>query len=107
MKDFKVDINDQEVLTIFGVFDRDGSGEIDYDEFVRGVRGPMNQFRKKIVASAFKKLDKDGSGVIDINDIKGVYNASRHPDVKSGKKTEDEVLGEFIETFEQHHSLGG
>jgi Ca2+-binding EF-hand superfamily protein len=42
MKDFKVDINDQEVLTIFGVFDRDGSGEIDYDEFVRGVRGPMN-----------------------------------------------------------------
>jgi hypothetical protein len=45
--------------------------------------------------------------VIDINDIKGVYNASRHPDVKSGKKTEDEVLGEFIETFEQHHSLGG
>ena len=50
--------------------------------------------------AAFDKLDRDGSGVIDINDIKGVYNARNHPDVKSGKKTEDEILGEFLETFE-------
>jgi Ca2+-binding EF-hand superfamily protein len=60
----------------------------------------MNKFRQQIVRTAFKKIDKDGSGILDINDIKGVYNASRHPDVKSGKKTEDEVLGEFLETFE-------
>jgi hypothetical protein len=52
-------------------------------------------------------LDRDGSGVIDINDIRGVYSAKTHPDVKSGKKTEDEVLGEFLETFELHHSLNG
>jgi Ca2+-binding EF-hand superfamily protein len=107
IKDFKVDLNDNEIQIVFLAFDRDGSGEIDYDEFVRGVRGPMNSFRKGIVMSAFKKIDKDGSGIIDINDIKGVYNASRHPEVKSGKKTEDEILGEFIETFEQHHSLNG
>ena len=50
--------------------------------------------------ASFAKLDRDGSGVIDINDIKGVYNARNHPDVKSGKKTEDEILGEFLETFE-------
>jgi Ca2+-binding EF-hand superfamily protein len=60
----------------------------------------MNDFRKKIVMAAFKKIDKDGSGILDINDIKGVYNARMHPEVKSGKKTEDEILGEFIETFE-------
>ena len=85
---------------MFRAFDRDQSGEIDYDEFVRGVRGPMNTFRQKIVKAAFNKLDADGSGVIDINDIKGVYNARSHPEVKSGKKSEDEVLGEFLETFE-------
>lgn len=27
--------------------------------------------------------------------------------MRSGKKTEDEVLGEFLETFEVHHSLNG
>lgn len=40
-----------------------------------------------------------------MNDIKGVYNARNHPDVKSGKRTEDEILGEFLETFEMHHNL--
>ena len=45
-------------------------------------------------------MDRDGSGLLDINDIKGLYNVASHPDVRSGKKTEDEMLGEFLETFE-------
>jgi Ca2+-binding EF-hand superfamily protein len=107
MRDFKVDLTENEIKSVFFVFDRDGSGEIDYDEFVRGVRGPMNDFRKKIAMAAFKKIDRDNSGVLDINDIKGVYNAKSHPEVKSGKKTEDEILGEFLETFEAHHAMNG
>jgi len=51
---------------------------------------------------AFKKIDRDNSGVLDIRDIKGTYNAKMHPDVKAGKKTEDEVLMEFLDTFEVH-----
>jgi hypothetical protein len=49
-------------------------------------------------------MDKDNSGVLDISDIKGVYNAKKHPDVIAGKKTEDEILFEFLDTFELHHS---
>ena len=105
MKDFRVDLKQFEVDQLFAEFDRDKSGEIDYDEFVRGIRGTMNPFRKMFVSKAFNILDKDKSGVIDINDIKGVYNAKFHPDVKSGKRTEEEILGEFLETFETHHSL--
>ena len=51
---------------------------------------------------AFKLMDKDGSGQLDINDIRQSYNAKHHPDVKAGRKTEDQVLGEFLETFEAH-----
>jgi hypothetical protein len=43
--------------------------------------------------------------VLNIEDLKGRYDASRHPDVKSGKKSEEEVLTEFLETFEQHHNI--
>ena len=50
-------------------------------------------------------MDKDGNGYIDINDIKGVYSAKTHPDVLNGKKTEEQILLEFLETFETHHSL--
>jgi len=47
-------------------------------------------------------MDKDGSGILDINDIRQTYNAKSHPDVKSGKKKEEEILLEFLDTFEDH-----
>ncbi len=50
-------------------------------------------------------MDKDKSGILDFDDIKGVYNGKKHPDVISGKKTEEEVLGEFLDTFEAHYAL--
>ena len=65
----------------------------------------MNPFRKALVKRAFDKLDDNKNGIIELDDIKRFYNAKLHPDVKAGKKTEDEVLGEFIDTFELHHSL--
>ena len=102
--DFRVGLRPEQSSKLFKVFDRDGSGTIDYDEFLRGVRGAMNDFRKALAMKAFKIMDKDGSGQLEIDDIRQRYNAKMHPDVKAGKKTEDEILYEFIDTFEQHHS---
>jgi hypothetical protein len=96
---------DKDIDRLFNIFDRDRSGRIDYDEFLRGVRGEMNGFRRAIAERAFKIMDRDKSGVLNIDDIKGVYNGKHHPDVKAGKKTEDEVLGEFLDTFETHYAL--
>ena len=64
----------------------------------------MNQFRTQICVKAFKVLDRSGDGQVTLDDIRGTYNASMHPEVKSGKRTEDEILLEFLETFEQHYN---
>lgn len=48
----------------------------------------MNEFRKKLVKRAFDKLDKTKNGVVDLDDVRGVYDASKHPDVVKGKKSE-------------------
>jgi Ca2+-binding EF-hand superfamily protein len=105
MKDYMLGFSDAEIKQLFNYFDIDRGGAVDYDEFIRSLRGPMNPARKKLVAQAYNKLDKDRSGFIDINDIKGVYNGKKHPDVIAGKKTEEQILLEFLETFETHHSL--
>jgi Ca2+-binding EF-hand superfamily protein len=65
----------------------------------------MNGYRRGYAEKAFKIMDKDRSGVLNIDDLKGVYNGKKHPDVIAGKKTEDEILGEFLDTFELHYSL--
>ena len=68
------------------------------------VRGQLNGSRLALVQRAFKKLDKDGSGQLDFNDICDVYSAKRHPAVLDGRKTERQVLEEFLQTFEMHLS---
>lgn len=87
--DFKIDIPPEFVDTIFNAFDLNRDGTIDYDEFVRIIRGDLTPNRLVLVKKAFQKIDKDGSGILDIDDLKDTYNTSRHPDVLAGKKTSD------------------
>jgi len=62
----------------------------------------MNPSRVAVCKKAFAIMDLDKSGKLDLNDIRQKYNAKQHPDVKAGKKTEEEVLEEFLDTFEDH-----
>jgi Ca2+-binding EF-hand superfamily protein len=105
IKDYKLGFTEQETKALYKYFDVNNDGEIQYDEFLRHIRGPMPACRTKFVMQAFDILDKDGSGWIDITDVKDVYNGSKHPDVISGKKSEDDILLEFLETFETHHNI--
>jgi calcyphosin len=56
---------------------------------------------------AFQRFDKDGNGIIDIQDVIGVYDASKHPDVISGKRTAGQILMEFIEGFDVGGEVDG
>lgn len=104
-RDFKTGISEENVPILFNMFDINRDGVLSIDEFIMAVRGDMNEKRVAIVEQAFRVIDKDGSGVLDINDIKDSYNASKHPDVVSGKREAESVLVEFLETFETHHNL--
>ncbi len=42
IKDFQIDIPEQDIECLFKAFDIDGSGGIDFDEFIRVVVGPLN-----------------------------------------------------------------
>ena len=53
-----------------------------------------------MVHQAFDKLDQSDDGKVTVEDLKGVYNVKKHPEVESGDKTEEEVLKQFLEVFE-------
>ena len=104
-RDFKVGVSDENVPVLFDIFDTNRDGTLNIDEFLYAIRGELNDFRKALVEKAFRKIDIDSSGFLDIDDIKDVYNASKHPDVIQGRKTESQILNEFLETFEAHHNM--
>lgn len=49
MQDYMLGFSEGEISRLFTFFDYDRSGLVEYDEFLRTIRGPMNQFRKNIV----------------------------------------------------------
>ena len=57
--------------------------------------------------AVFNTLDLNGDGTIDLNELKAKYNASKHPAVIEGRKTEKQILEEFASTFELHASNCG
>ncbi|KAE9334637.1 hypothetical protein PF008_g13864 [Phytophthora fragariae] len=99
-KEHALELSEKEVEELFHFIDANSSGGVDFDEFLLAVRGELNERRTQLVLAAFKILDADGSGVVDLNDIKAKYSAKEHPDVLQGRKTEDEVLREFLDTFD-------
>uniref|UniRef100_A0A1I8IW38 Calcyphosin-like protein n=1 Tax=Macrostomum lignano TaxID=282301 RepID=A0A1I8IW38_9PLAT len=93
--DFGADLSKQEMDAIFDKVDKDGSGSLDFDEFLAALRPPMSNARRELITKAFKKLDKTCDGVITVEDLKGVYNCKHHPKFRNGEWTEDDVFKEF------------
>ena len=57
-------------------YDLDGDGNISYDEFLSGLREPLNDRRLNMVKKAFAMLDNNGSGEITVSDIAHIYDVS-------------------------------
>ena len=53
-----------------------------------------------MVDKAFVLLDKDGSGQITVGDVKHLYDPSHHKDYIEGTKTKEEVIEEFLDSFD-------
>ena len=115
-KDFRVGLKNRDLSLLFDMFDSNQSGIIDFLEFVDTLQGPISKKREDLCIKAFNHLDKRNSGFLEFDDIlckgfygvsdfcKGYYNAKAHPDVKNKRRSEEEILSEFLDTFEQHHA---
>merc|ERR1712096_122492 len=67
-------------------------------------KGELTERRWALVRKAFDKLA--GAGALTVEDLAQSYNAREHPDVKSRKRTEADVLREFLQGFESTRQGG-
>lgn len=100
LEDAKVPIDPAEIRQVFQHYDKDGTGAITYDGFMDALRGEISERRIGLIKAAFNLLDKEGSGVIAPQKLMGMYRASEHPAVTERTKTSEEIMVEFLETFE-------
>lgn len=81
-------------------FDRDRNGVVNYDEFLRAIRGDLNEYRLSLIKKAYQKLDENSDGTVKLDDIAKLYDVSKHPDIVGGKKKPQEVYLEFMKLWE-------
>lgn len=57
-----INLNDEQLKVLLKHFDKDGSGKIDFNEFLVTIRGELNERRLECIRAAYAKLDvnKDG-----------------------------------------------
>ena len=78
---FGLQLRDADINSIYEYLDSDGDGMLSFDEFLVGVRGEMNQRRLRLVSLAFSQFDKNHDGAVHVEELVGVYNGKKHPDV--------------------------
>ncbi|CAE8623298.1 unnamed protein product [Polarella glacialis] len=90
----------EECDLIFLHFDEDRSGFIEPGEFLNAMKGNLSDRRRAVVREAFASMDANGDGVLTTEDLKMKYQSFSHPDITSGKRTEEEIFGEFLKSFD-------
>lgn len=84
---------EEEVERIMRVADTDGSGEIDYSEFVVATINKRKLLSNEKLEAAFNLFDKDGSGSISAVEIKEVLGVGKNIDEKVWNEIITEVDG--------------
>ncbi len=104
-KKYRFELSEVEINKLFNYFDKNASGFINYEEFVNCVCGNLNKFRKNVLKQVFDKLNSNEKGYVTVGQMRHEYNPREHPLVRQGKRTEDEILAEFLDVLEYHFNL--
>jgi Ca2+-binding EF-hand superfamily protein len=96
LQNFGLSLPATTLTMVIDAADKSRDGKIEYGEFIRTLRGGMNDKRKALVGMAFNQLDRDGSGIVDMVDMKAAYNPLSHPYVKAGRMTAQQALRDFM-----------
>ena len=105
INNFLIPLSRNQVISLFKLYDKQNLGEINYDSLINDIVGKFSESRKSLVINAFNKLDTEKKGVINMNVIRGAFNPKCHPDYLNGKKTEQDILAEFLDNFDYHFNL--
>ncbi|XP_064635736.1 calcyphosin-like protein [Lineus longissimus] len=109
LKQFGVGFNEQQIQTLFRIFDKDQNGCVDFSEFLQKLRPPMAQSRINVTNEVFSHLDHTGDGRLMVDDLKGEFrkHVRRHPKFLAEEWTEEQVLVSFLNTFDTPEDIDG
>lgn len=102
LQESNIFISNNIIQYFYSILDKNGQNNISTEQILNKIRGNLNERRKLKIIEKFTKIDIDNKGYSEISLIKSLFNPTHHPEVKSGKRNESDILNEFIITFDSY-----
>jgi hypothetical protein len=105
LRNFGLSIDAKYLDSIINLVDKKNLDLIDWREFIRLLRGELNDVRVAIITEIFNNLPNASSaGVVSRESLSRRFNGRYHPLVRELGLTEEEALQHFISSL---HARGG
>ena len=100
---FDFGLTKEEIEELFVSFDKDERGMVNYDDFIRVLRGELNENRKNLIQNVFKHLDIDNKGYLTIEELLNIYQPKYSHEFLEEKKSEEESITIFEQSLKGNH----
>ena len=101
--EFDFGLSKEEIEELFVSFDKDERGMVNYDDFIRVLRGELNENRKNLIQNVFKHLDIDNKGYLTIEELLNIYQPKYSHEFLEEKKSEEESITIFEQSLKGNH----
>lgn len=103
----RLDIGPQEIDALFNHLQtNDSEGFADLQILISILKsGGISKIRRPLIQDMFTKLDYKGEDTIDLKLISSLFNPRNHYDVKTGRRTQDEIESQFKESIRLYSTL--
>ena len=101
-----INLPDIDYQNIFNQFtSKNNNKYLDFSSFIRNFKKELNDNKLSSVEQAFTNIDVNENEKVPLNIIKKKFRGDRHPDMLSGRKTEEEIILEFLDCFNINYEI--
>ena len=100
---FDFQLTEEEIKELFLAFTKEETTKVNYDEFIRILRGELSQNRKELVEQVYKSINEENKEGLNIEEVFGFYNPKGSYEVLYLKDKEENAKKIFENTFNENH----
>ena len=100
---FNFELTEDECKELFLAFTKEETTKVNYDEFIRILRGELIEKRKNLVENVFKSIDKENKGGLSVDELIQLYNTKGSYEFLYNKENEENAKKIFENTFKENH----
>ena len=100
---FDFQLIEDEIKELFLAFTKEETTKVNYDEFIRILRGELPPNRKELVEQVYKSINEENKEGLNLEEVFGFYNPKGSYEFLYLKDKEENAKKIFENTFNENH----